>query len=111
MNQEKEKSAPAGAKAWNPFSELMQIFKKHGVEVTSRDPRQIAVVAARGTKLGAALFGAIAEAYCTDAFIVQQGRSISGFLNCMDRLADKIKRTDPTFKPRRAFGLDGKEIK
>jgi DNA replication protein DnaD len=82
------------------FSTLMTTFKKHEVVVTERNGKQIALVQARGSKLEPALFEAVCEGYCADEFIIKQGRSINGFLNCMDRMVDKIKKSDERFKPR-----------
>ncbi len=87
---EEKESAPAGPAAWNPFSSLTAAFKAHGIQITQRKGDDIGVVNACGRKQGKQKFEAVLEAYCTDAFIKKNGRSIGGFINAMDRIGDTV---------------------
>ena len=68
----------------------MDSFIEHGVSITENRTREKMIVFTRGKKYKPSLFKEICRAYNTDEFIISQGRSINGFLNALDRLADKV---------------------
>lgn len=94
-DMDKDKDRDKDELKWNPFSDLMEIFKKHEVIITTRDPRQIAVVNAKGKSLGDEWkFRDVGKAYCTDQFCKKGGLSINGFLNNFDRIANQIQSNE-----------------
>lgn len=80
---------PTPQAAWNPISVLLDVFKKNGVEITQRHPRQLAILSALHKKIEEPEFRKVAEAYCQDVFLRQNGLSINGFLNNFDRLRNR----------------------
>lgn len=95
----------AGSDNWNPWEVLMRIFKEHSILVTERIDRQIAVVQARGRKVGHEVFESVAKDYCADEFIQKAGRSVNGFLNSFDRILDRRNA-----KPSKYAGMKPWEI-
>lgn len=78
---------------WNPWEELILVFKQYGVEITARAGGDIAVVRALGYKVGMAKFLKIAHAYCSDKFYRDIGRSPAGFTKAFDKMNDRVTKT------------------
>ncbi len=82
------KNTPVGGNAPNPWGDLMKIFSEHGVTVLKREPRHIGLVNVIGGKLGQKVFQAVALEYCINEYTKRGGRSVNGFINQVERLAD-----------------------